>query len=416
MEVAREPSTRPDDYDALLAEVRDAMLSGRKPPAVPRSVIANSWQRVRRMGVPVGAEASRRAVAATGVPLQEQAGPVDAAALAEGRIPLPPDLSLTAFVPLLERELQPLLDDNVMLLVLSDAHGRIVWREGGRGLSEDAERLGFRVGDAWTERTVGTNAVGTSLVERQPVQVHGAEHYCQAQQRWSCAGAPVIDVRTGLPLGVIDLSTATEKAHPAMLSLASSLASEIQFAIRQAHMSALDQLRAGNWVGASRLPNPWLIVDRFGWVALSNGLVPPRVVSLPAEPASDAVIPELGVVRIAPVPGGYLLECVDRADDLRPTLTLSRARNGDATMTVRRGEASWLHRLTPRQATIARYLAEHPGGSTAAEIARAIYGSDRSEVSVRAEISRMKQAVGAFLTPRPYRFTADVIVEDDLVA
>jgi hypothetical protein len=40
-----------------------------------------------------------------------------------------------------------------------------------------ADGLGFVEGAAWDEHTVGTNAIGTALVVRKPVQAYSAEHF-----------------------------------------------------------------------------------------------------------------------------------------------------------------------------------------------------------------------------------------------
>ncbi len=404
-EAALDPRPLPDEFDDLLASVREAVLSGRKPPAQPRPVIANSWRRMQRLGVSAQAKPRRTASAET----LEPATPLDIAALTNGRLPLPDQLSLMNFIPLLERELRPLLDDNVLLLVLSNAEGEIVWREGGRGLSRDADSLGFQVGDSWTERSVGTNAIGTSLIERMPVQVHAAEHFCQAQQLWSCTGAPVIDVRNGRPLGVIDLSTTASKSHPALVSLVASLASEVQMTIRQAHLCALDRLRSRTWIGASKITSPWIVVDTYGWVALSHGIVPPQRVSLPEPCDGTVMVQEIGLVSALPVPGGYLLQLVDEAEDISAQLQIRREPTGQGSLIVHRAESSWTYTLTPRQTRIAEHIAAHPEGQSAMQIALALYGSERSEVTVRAEISRLRRKIGSFLTARPYRFTYPVV-------
>lgn len=408
IESALDPRSLDPEYDRLLSDVRDAVLNGRKPPAQPRPIIAESWRRMRRLGVSHDL-IPRPDAGSLGIPTEPDV--VSAAALLEGRVPLPNDISLTAFVPMLHQELTPMLDENVVLLVLSDRDGHIIWREGGRALTREADGLGFRVGDSWTERAVGTNAIGTSLIERVPVQVHGAEHYCQNQQYWSCAGAPVTDVRTGRPIGVIDLSTAANKSHPALLSLASSLATQVQFAIRQAHLSELDRLRSRNWVGASRLDGRWIVVDAYGWVALSHGVVPPRMVTLPdGFDGGGVMIPEIGVADALPIPGGFVLRLDAAQDGAAIQLTLQRSETGDDILVVERGEGLWTHRLTRRQADIVAAIAGHPEGLSAAQIARDLYGTERSEVAVRSELSRMRRTVGGFITARPYRFIVPITV------
>lgn len=406
-------ANKPDGYDELLIRVRDAVFNGRKPPARPRSVIAESWHRVLRMGVPVGVEGpqiTRRSAPAKALTDVE---PIDPTHLSDGTLPLPSTLSLASFVPLLNRSLKPMIDDDVLLLALADAKGTILVREGGTELTEDADKLGFRAGNSWSEWSVGTNGIGTALMERRPIQIHGAEHFCQTQLGWSCASAPVTDARTGNSLGVIDLSTIIGRAHPSMLSLAMSLANEVELAIGQGHLMSLNQLRMRNWTAASKLRGAWLIVDQFGWVALSNGVVAPKLVTLPDICDGEVIIPELGVMFMHPIAGGYLLEQIGPAKEAPVTLNVHVEASGASTVTIHRGDAVWLQKLTPRQTSIVKFLASHPEGSSAAQIAVGLYGSAQSEVSVRSEISRMKRAIGAFIAPKPYRFTVEVKIAND---
>lgn len=413
MKKTRATEKKSGGYDELLIRVRDAVFNGRNPPARPRAVIADSWHRALRMGVPIGGsgpQLTRRSAPAKALP---EIAPIDPVPLAEGTMPLPASLSLAAFVPLINRSLQPMLDNDVLLLALADASGTILARAGGSELSEEADNLGFRAGNSWSEWSVGTNGIGTALIERRPVQVHGAEHFCQTQLGWSCATAPVVDVRTGDPLGAIDLSTIVGRAHPTMLSLAMSLSNEVEFAIRQGHLMSLNQLRVSNWTAASKLSGAWLIVDEFGWVALSNGVVPPKRVTLPESNEPRVIIPEFGVAYMHPLAGGYLIEQIGPQAEAPVTLTVHVEVNCGSTLTIQRGSAKWLHKLTPRQTSIVKFLAEHPNGSSALEVAVGLYGATQSEVSVRAEISRMKRAIGAFIATKPYRLTVPVQIIDE---
>ena len=55
--------------------------------------------------------------------------------------------------------------------------GRVLWRDGRSSVRRRADGLGFVEGAAWDEHTVGTNAIGTALVVRKPVQAYSAEHF-----------------------------------------------------------------------------------------------------------------------------------------------------------------------------------------------------------------------------------------------
>jgi hypothetical protein len=53
-------------------------------------------------------------------------------------------------------------------------------------------------------------------------------------------------------------------------------------------------------------------------------------------------------------------------------------------------------------------LALHPRGLSGEELARALYGPRGSQVTVRAEIARLRRRLGPLVASQPYRLIADV--------
>ena len=72
---------------------------------------------------------------------------------------------------------------------------------------------------------------------------------------------------------------------------------------------------------------------------------------------------------------------------------------------------SWTHELTPRHAELLYLLALHRGGRSASALADDMFGDPARTVTVRAEMSRVRRYLGAFLDHRPYRFTERAEVE-----
>jgi hypothetical protein len=69
----------------------------------------------------------------------------------------------------------------------------------------------------------------------------------------------------------------------------------------------------------------------------------------------------------------------------------------------------WRSPLTRRHAEILSLLhAAGPAGLTASRLSRALYGDDAHQVTVRAEVSRLRRVVGGLVTTGPYRISADV--------
>jgi transcriptional regulator of acetoin/glycerol metabolism len=59
---------------------------------------------------------------------------------------------------------------------------------------------------SWDELSSGTNAIGTALSLKAPVQVHAAEHFCAGIKPWSCSAVVLRDPASGEMLGVLDVS------------------------------------------------------------------------------------------------------------------------------------------------------------------------------------------------------------------
>ncbi|ADG05855.1 sigma-54-dependent Fis family transcriptional regulator [Kyrpidia tusciae] len=100
-----------------------------------------------------------------------------------------------------------------ILVMLSDSNGVILeGKATARGWSM-VEKLHFYPGADWSESGAGTNAVGTAVAERKPVQVFGAEHFCQGWHTWVCSAAPIFDPVTDELLGVLDISGTMDRVQ-----------------------------------------------------------------------------------------------------------------------------------------------------------------------------------------------------------
>ncbi|MFD3721859.1 GAF domain-containing protein [Streptomyces sp. NPDC058674] len=379
----------------LLKGVRAAALAGDPPPAAPRPEIAESWRRMLAGGVHPDRDARSRVLSA---------------AETEERRRLSP---LREVLPVLREGLLPSLDDSLHIMVVADADGRLLWREGHRSILRKADRLGFAVGADWDEAVVGTNGVGTALVARRPVQVFSAEHFVSSHHDWTCAGAPVRDPRDGRLLGVVDVSGPLATMHPATLAWVSSVARLAERELRLRHLESLERLRAVAAPLLARLPGPAVAVDPHGWTAAVTGLVPADRVPLPKHFGPGRVfVPQLGECVAEPLPGGWLLRVArTRAHPAATRVVLDLSRPGAWSATVYGAAGSWSQELSPRHAELLFLLAESPRGRTAAELAAELFGDPSRTVTVRAELSRVRRRLGGVLTHRPYRFAQDVEVK-----
>jgi len=90
------------------------------------------------------------------------------------------------------------------VLVIADKEGYILHMEGNTSALTMADKIIFVPGAKWTEDMVGTNAIGTSLVENTLVQTNSDDHYCDFKL-WSCTATTINDALNNI-IGVIDVS------------------------------------------------------------------------------------------------------------------------------------------------------------------------------------------------------------------
>lgn len=393
------PGTDLSSHARELQRIHDAVLGGARPPARPRALVARSWSRMLAMGLD---------------PDRNTREQLPAAAIERLRHESP----LSQVIDELRTVLTSVADASQFLVVVCDADGIVLWREGSARVRIVADQLGFVEGARWTEQVVGTNAIGTALAERAPVELFSAEHFEHTQHPWYCTAAPVHDPRTGALLGVVDVSGPALTLHPAIGSLVQSAVRLAEAKLWRLHQDRLDQLRRATEPLLGARSGPLLVVDDHGWVAHHSGIAArdridaPRADRAIAVPGLGLCLPERisgGTPAAGGVAdgGGWLIRPRDRTGVITARLDLT----GEPTLEVRSDEASWRTSLTRRHAQILRALSESgPDGVTAARLSTLLFGDAEHAVTVRAEISRLRRVVGALVTPNPYRLADGVTV------
>jgi DNA-binding CsgD family transcriptional regulator len=182
-----------------------ALLAGGDLPRPVRDEISASWQRSAASGLK---------------PDQVE-------------VPFDPDFDGDG---LLVRAARPVLDQLAIELsgarvgvVLTDARGQVIDRRVPDAcLNARLDRISFAPGFVYAEDVVGTNGIGTALVQRRPTAVEGDEHFADALTTVACAGAPISDAPSGRILGVIDLTCLATEASPLMLPLATRAGRDVE--------------------------------------------------------------------------------------------------------------------------------------------------------------------------------------------
>jgi hypothetical protein len=373
----------------LLRQVHSAVLGGERAPVPARPVISDSWQ--RSLAAHVDPERHRPPV----VYRTDEVGDVWSAH------------PLHALAPLLRSMLVDIADASQHIMIVTDAAGAILWREGASEVCLRADPVGLCEGTRWTEDAIGTNAMGTALAVDAPVQIFSAEHLVRAYHDWTCAAAPIHDPDTGAVLGAVDVSGYLQALHPAVVTLVTATAQLAESHLRMLMAVRDERLRAKNMPHLAGLRGePGALLTPTGRVlaAEPHGLWPERVALRPGESRVLLGDGREGVVE--PLPEGYLIRIPRAAPAAayRPTLSLAFLR--DQPVAVLDGREL---PLTLRRAELLALLAMHPPGLTAEQLALQLYGDEGNPTTVRAEIHRLRAQFGdAAVGTKPYRLRAAV--------
>lgn len=377
----------PESYARLLERVHDAVLTGLPAPRSPRSVISESWE---------------RSLAAQVDPDEGEAPLiVEQAELNDLRAEHP----LAAVLPVLRETLVSIADDAEHMMIVTDADGLILWREGATGVLLSADRVTLTEGTRWSEESIGTNAMGTSLATGCPVQIYSAEHLVRRYHAWTCAAAPVRDPDTGALVGSIDVSGPLRTVHPAMLALVTATAQLAEGRLRAELAVRDEKMRRANMRHLTALRGrPGALLSAGGRVLATESCLLPSTVEV-RRGGGTVTLPDGRIATVDPLDEGYLLRVATAGSAPRRKLTLEYLTDGAGSTTV----DSRVIPFTLRHAELLTLLALHPRGLSAEQLALQLYGEAGNPVTVRAEIHRLRTQLGTgVVQTRPYRLAADI--------
>ncbi|CCG03644.1 GAF domain-containing protein [Blastococcus saxobsidens] len=380
------PGTDLSQYARVLVRVHDAVLGGGRPPVRPRGVVARSWSRVLGLGLDPSRTNAREPLLPDEVERRRRCSP------------------LLPVIGELRQVLGGVADASAFLMVVTDADGVILWREGSARIRLRADALGFTEGARWTEGTVGTNAIGTALAEAAPVQLFSAEHFEQAQHPWYCTAAPIHHPVSGDLLGIVDVSGPALTLHPVIGALVETAVKLAESQLWRHHELRLERVRQSARGVLATVSGPLLLVDDHGWVAHQAGIAARDRVAVPRGGTLLAV-PGLGLCAPERVGEGWLVRPRGSGDDIVAELDLT----GPPVLRLQSHTDLWVTPLSRRHAGVLGLLqqAGRPGLS-AAQLSTALFGDEQHCVTVRAEMSRLRKVIGGLVTTTPYRLAAGV--------
>ena len=199
-------------------------------------------------------------------------------------------------------------------------------------------------------------------------------------------------------LGVIDLSSGIRASHPHSLALVTAAAQTVEAALREDLAERRERLHAAyleRVTGRDRTPSA--LLTRTGDVLASTpaGWLPAGV-TMPAD-GGELIVAGGAELVLEPLGDDGSIAWLARAGDRGTRLTLRALGRSRAEAWVD-GERLG---LSPRHGELLVLLALRPDGLTAEEVALELYGDAAKRVAARAEMSRLRRALGWRLGAKP---------------
>jgi transcriptional regulator of acetoin/glycerol metabolism len=246
--------SRPDKDASVLLAWQHMLNGERMESGGLRSVIDHSWRRCLDAQVDPEAESAPP--------------PIDDKRL--GDCLAKSARLMDASMPLIQQT-RDFLAQTGTIMLLADPDGMILQLAGDTRIIEPAGEVRLLPGCNWTELNCGTNAIGTALALQQPVQIHGAEHFCAGIKRWTCSATVIRDPVDRRVLGVIDVSGLAQTYSHHSLALAVSIADRIEGRLGRLSMERRIRLldRCAVQLGSDR-NDAVLIADEDGRIVKAN--------------------------------------------------------------------------------------------------------------------------------------------------
>lgn len=223
-------------------------------PALVRPVILESWERSRSYDLTFDVLAKKRPLGQDELSrrIQERRTLYDAA--------LPFMKSLHAFT-----------SGSGFLSTLTDEGGYVLKTMGDPDILRKAARdNGMVEGCNRSERWIGTNGIGTTLITREPLQVVAGEHYYPLHPDWICSGAPIFDPE-GNTIGVFCMTGLGQHVSFHTLGMAAAAAAAISQQVKmQRAYDTINRIQQRTRVIVETIPSGILLLDRHMKVVQSN--------------------------------------------------------------------------------------------------------------------------------------------------
>jgi transcriptional regulator of acetoin/glycerol metabolism len=210
---------------------------------------------------------------------------------------------IEASVPIMTQA-REFLSASGTILMLTDPRGIVLQTEGDPSALEAALDIRLMTGANWAELNCGTNAIGTALSTREPVQVHACEHFCIGIKPWTCSATVVHDPVNGEVLGALDISGLQRTFNHHCLALVLTAADRIEERLMNREMDLRERLLVAGLGRLSRLATGGLLFfDRKGRLIKADARadVSLAAMAIKLESKADTRIDAFGADSSAPV-------------------------------------------------------------------------------------------------------------------
>jgi hypothetical protein len=156
------------------------------------------------------------------------------------------------------------------VVTITDATGRILAEWGDQATLTRATDSSLAPWFCWSESAAGTNGMGTALEAHGPVQISGAEHWCQAFHGWVCGGVAVRDVVTQEPIAVLNISRWRSQLPASAAGWLANAATLTQFTLKRRARDRGAELVAAFTQARARSTVPLAALDTAGKVVIAD--------------------------------------------------------------------------------------------------------------------------------------------------
>ncbi len=176
------------DVTAIRRAYGQFLEKGVVPDGIVPDFITRSWQRSVAFGVPCDRI--------------REVGRIDETDL---RVAVGQYGSLINLAAPVMENLHHQLTGSGSVVLLCSGDGLILHSMGDPDFIPRAQHVALKPGVSWAEEQKGTNAIGTAIVEREPLVIYAGHHFIRQNHFLACSATPVLDP-SGDVAGVLDIT------------------------------------------------------------------------------------------------------------------------------------------------------------------------------------------------------------------